>query len=150
MKANVAFKECLADLIKDLDSVLFDKARATEIIQRWARNNFDVYGVTSRLSMEEEELGGEGMKAHLIRAMVTKAALEIASQSGIGEEEQKMPWDERISRRKDYVPKFSQVLDTPWKELGLSFVCLKRRPTSWYADESEESWMNKIIGANKP
>ena len=143
MKANAALNQTLAELIKELRAVSHNYPECAEIVQRWAKNNFDVCGIAAHMDIEEEERGGPGLKAHLVKATVIKSAVEIATKYGIGEEEQKMPWD-RVNGRRDYVPGFQNVTGMPFKELRLSFVALKRRPTSWYIDENAETWMNKL------
>lgn len=150
MKSKIALKQALADLVSDLYEFTFDRGKLAVAVERWAANNFQELGISVQVDMETEKRGGEDVKAHYVRDAVISSAIEMASQCGLGEEEQKMPWSDRISARRDYVPGFYEdPAGMPFKELRLSYVCLKRRPTSWYRDESAEVWMNKLIKRKK-
>ena len=118
-------------------------------VERWAKNNFQEFGIAVTVDMEVEKSGGEDVKAHYVRDAVYSSAIEMASRCGLGEEEQKMPWSDKTTARRDYVPGFYEIPGMPFKELRLSWVCLKRRPTSWYRDENAEVWMDKLIKRKK-
>jgi hypothetical protein len=138
--------EALTDLLSELYELTLDKAKVAEIVYRWSSNQFEQFSVVSSIDHEIELRGMADLKAHLVRRQVINAALEIARTCGIGEEESKMPWDRRIGRNIDYAPYWEQRERLPFKELRLSFVCLKRKPTSWYRSESVDEWMEKLTG----
>jgi len=141
-----ALDETLLDLIKDLSDICIDMRKLNDIVKQWRDNYFEEFHIVSTIDLESEERGGSDLKAHLVRHQVIEAAVGIASKCAHGREEQKMPWDERASYRNiDYAPCWTPVETMPFKELHLSFVCLKRRPTSWYVRESEKEWLDKLV-----
>lgn len=142
-----ALYESLAALIADINRDMPGrKKEVTDIVFRWARNNFEEFGITSEISLEEERRGGVEIKSHHVRIATTKAALAIAQKCGLGEEEIKMPWEQ--DRNIDYRPAYIEMENMPVKRLTLRFVALKRQPTSWYHTDrldTPEEWVDKLV-----
>lgn len=137
--------EAIADLVRDLKDVK-GQEKLAETVVRWARNNFQEIGINAIISMDDEIRGGVDLKAFQARRAVMEASLTIARDCAIGEEETLMPWDNSVSHRNtDYSPAFIERKEFPYKELRMSFFCLKRNPRSWYRfQDTPDDWLRKI------
>jgi hypothetical protein len=114
----------------------------------WAEKNFDVMSITTHLSQEMENSAADpsSLKAHLLQKALYESAIQIGAKYGFGQEEVKMPWN-HLSRSTDYYATWKVNPHQYSKELSLSFVVLKRHPTSWGSNESTSDWVKKIVGA---
>lgn len=144
--AQKALDEAVLELSFKLDQAFPDKRGCfTNFIHAWAKNHFMAFESVVGISDEMWEQGKEQYIAHSVRSQCIESALMIAKECGMGQEERKMTWDTLIARNVDHRPRFIKNGDNiPWRELRMSFVCLKRTASSWYKHETVEKWMNSL------
>jgi len=140
-----AWDETLTELFNKLRPICYKDSELLNIILLWAKNNFEQFNLRSVISLEM--INDKKFKEFEIKRILQLSAIEIGMKCGFGKKEIKMDWysenDSLFSRTTDLVPKYIEHKFIPQEELRLSFICLKRHPTSWYQNKSNLDWISE-------
>ncbi len=139
-----ALNNALIRLLYELDNkeCLINKDKASDIIYKWAKNEFDECASRTVFNVHPGT-DNPAYKVHAIKAQLIQQSLEVAAKHGIGTEEISHKWEALPYPTTEYRPEIAHGKFQ--HELLIKFYCLRRTPVSFYKQETPEELLKRLL-----